>query len=133
MRPRGQGWSRQLLDLTKEEVKWGTNPMQVNLWVVTARLLNEDRKPGQGISPDGESGVVIFPVKNLSKVSRSCPCEKTEIDLETALMREKRAGIKPPHAQAKNDQVCLRCQDALPELELIALESFRVTLEADDL
>ncbi len=127
MRPRGQGLSRQLLDLTKEEVKWGTNPMQVNLWVVTAQLLNEDRKPGQGISPDGELGVVIFPVKNLSKVSRSCPFEKTEIDLETALMREKRAGIKPPHAPGKNDQVCLRCQDVLPELALIVLESFRET------
>ena len=133
MRPRDREWSRQLLDLTKEEVKWATNPMQVNLWVVTARLRNEDRKPGQAISPDGELGVVIFPVKNLSKVSRSFPFEKTEIDLEIALMREKRAGIKPRRGQAKNDQACRRCQDALPELELIELESFRVTSEADDL
>ena len=114
MRLRDQALLRRLLDLTKEEVKWGTNRMQVNLWVVTAQLLNDDRKPGQVISLDGELGVVIFPVKNLSKVSRSCPFETTEIDLETALMREKRAGIKPRHDQAKNDQACRHCQDVAP-------------------
>ena len=101
--------------------------MQVNLWVATAQRQNEDRKPGQVISPDGELGVVIFPVKNPSKVSRSFPSEKTEIDLETVLMREKQDGIKPPRGQEKNDLACRRCQDALPELELIALESFRAT------
>ena len=107
-RPRGRGWSRQLLDLIKAELKWETNPMQANDWVVTARLQKEDRKAGLAISPDGESEVVIFPVKNLSKVSRSCPCEKTETDLETAAYAgkagwyktasrsgEKRPGLSP--------------------------------------
>ena len=103
--------------------------MQVNLWVVTGRLQNEDRKPGQGISPDGELGVVIFPAKNLSKASRPCLCEITEIDLETALMREKRGGIKPPHARGKNGQVCLRCQGVRPELELRASATFKVILK----
>ena len=132
-RPRGQGWLHQLLDLIKAEVKWETNPMQANHWVVTARLQKEDRKAGAAISPDGESEAVIFPVKNLLKVSQSCPCEKTQTDLETALMREKRGGIKPPHAQGKNGRVCRRYLDGLQGLEPIVLESIRVTLEADAL